>query len=119
MTRCLQTLAKNPFLFLLHQMMSNISNQVDILPGEEFRTAMKASKQLDPLPRFILGDRALKVTLERCWCALSTWAKLTFARNLVWDSLMETVTKDDIEKMKDAGELERMMAELAATVPAD
>ena len=73
----------NPLMLLLHSAMADAAGQVKILPGEEFRAAMRACQKLPTLPLFALGDRHVQATLSRIWCALNTWSKLKFVGDLL------------------------------------
>jgi len=109
-------MATNPFLYCIHQMMAKISNDVDILPGEEFRAAYRAAQKLpEPSPLFVLGDRAVAATLARCWLSMGTITRLRFIYGLLQDCWDE-VKKEDIEDMKNSDMVEKLMRQIAEVV---
>lgn len=63
-----------------------------------------------------LGDRPLGTTLRRVIAALSWWDLIKLVFSLVTDS--NSITKEEIEKMKNHGVLDDLLAEMAEKVPA-
>ena len=52
--------------------------------------------------KVMLGDRPVRVTLARCWAALSRWARIHFIFSLVWGGLFMggEDLKAQVEQMK-------------------
>ena len=52
--------------------------------------------------KVMLGDRPVRVTLARCWAALSRWARIRFICSLVWGGLFTggEDLKAQVEQMK-------------------
>ena len=52
--------------------------------------------------KVMLGDRPVRVTLARCWAALSRWARIRFIFSLVWGGLFMggEDLKAQVEQMK-------------------
>ena len=50
----------------------------------------------------MLGDRPVRVTLARCWAALSRWARVRFVGSLMWGGLTMggADLKAQVEQMK-------------------
>lgn len=52
--------------------------------------------------KVMLGDRPVRVTLARCWAALSRWARVRFIGSLMWGGLTMggADLKAQVEQMK-------------------
>jgi pheromone shutdown protein TraB len=100
---------------LLVSMSANITRQLGMAPGGEFRAAVRACKEV-PGCQLDLGDRPVEVTLQRAIGSLSWWKKLRlFAYILISHS--NTISVEDVEKCKEKDMLEQLLSELAGEFP--
>jgi len=95
---------------------SQVASKLEVMPGEEFRTAYKAAKELEAA--VVLGDRPVQITLTRTWAALDVRQKV----HLLWDMLQMGCFDDDklaetIEQLKDSDMLTKMIEELSEECP--
>ena len=56
--------------------LSAVSKDLEVLPGQDFRTACQEALELRPKARVILGDRPVTVTLRRFWGSLGFFSKV-------------------------------------------
>lgn len=104
---------------LLHCMLlsisANITKQLGMAPGGEFRTAFKEHHQV-PGCKIKLGDRPINITLKRAFGSLSAWQKLKLFGGLLV-SHTSKITKEDVEKTKNRDLLEELLREMAGEFP--
>ncbi len=94
-----------------------LAKQFGIEPGAEMRAAMQAAQQHN-LPLQLI-DRDLGTTMKRVWRSLGFWNRLMLFTGLITSVFSrETVSEDDIEKLKEGDMLESAFAEFAAQSPA-
>ena len=53
-----------------------VSKDLDVLPGQDFRTAYREALALQPEAQIILGDRPVTITLRRFWGSLGFFSKV-------------------------------------------
>nr|CDS15940.1 traB domain containing protein [Echinococcus granulosus] len=100
--------------YLLLRFTKYIMEQIGMAPGGEFRAAFQeASKQAHC--HLILGDRPIKVTLQRAMDALGLWQKTRFFFSLLFG--FEEITPEDVEEMKSEDLLEQLIKALAGDYP--
>jgi len=88
-----------------------------VKPGEEMRAAINVSKELD-IP-FSFADREIQTTLRRAWAKSSLWGKNKLLAALLSSVFSnEKLSEEEIEELKHKSELESMLDELAAYLPA-
>lgn len=94
-----------------------LANQFGIEPGAEMRAAMDGVKQLGlPLQ---LVDRDLGTTMKRVSRSLGFWNKMFLFVGLISSVFSrDSVSEDDIEKLKEGDMLESAFAEFATQSPA-
>ncbi|VDM20283.1 unnamed protein product [Hydatigera taeniaeformis] len=100
--------------YLLLRFTKYIMDQIGMAPGGEFRAAFQeASRQAHC--HLILGDRPIKITLQRAMDALGLWQKTKFFFSLLFD--FEEITPEDVEEMKSEDLLEKLIKALAGDYP--
>ncbi|ELU12512.1 hypothetical protein CAPTEDRAFT_182788 [Capitella teleta] len=104
---------------VLHLMMLSMSayvtKQLGMAPGGEFRTAFKEALKIRGC-RFHLGDRPIKITLQRVLGSLNVWQKIKLGWNLLTSK--EPISKEDVERCKKKDILEEMLKEMTGEFPA-
>lgn len=99
-------------------MSANLTKELGMAPGGEFRRAFEEVHRLSAVHKCILhlGDRPINITLQRSLHNLSYWQ--TF--KIVWKLLRsnEKISKEDIEQCKQKDLLEELMQEMAGEYPA-
>lgn len=89
---------------------------VGVKPGDEMLAAVRVAEELG-LP-CDLCDREVQLTFKRAWGRSSLWNKAKLVASLGESAFSnEKLTEEEIEKLKDRGELEEMMGELADFLP--
>jgi pheromone shutdown protein TraB len=89
---------------------------VGVRPGDEMLAAARAAEELG-IP-YDFCDREVQLTLKRAWAKSSLWNKAKLIASLAESAFSsEKLSEEDIEKLKDKGELEEMMGELADYLP--
>ena len=87
-----------------------------IQPGREMLAAIETAGELD-IP-FSLCDRSVPVTLRRAWAKSNFWNKSKLLAQLAAAAFSnEKPSQDEIEKLKNASELDYMMDEMATYLP--
>jgi pheromone shutdown-related protein TraB len=88
-----------------------------VKPGEEMIAACNTAKELGIPYRFC--DREVQITLRRAWARCSLWSKCKLLASLISSAFStEKLSEKEIENLKQASELDGMMAELASYLPA-
>ena len=84
---------------LLVSMSANITRQLGMAPGGEFRAGLRAARRV-PGCQLDLGDRPVEITLQRAIGGLSWWKKL---RLFVYILLSHStkISPEDVEKCKE------------------
>lgn len=96
-------------------MSANITRDLGMAPGGEFRRAVQEMKML-PNPAIChLGDRAINITLQRALNGLSTWQTLKIAFKLVFCN--NTITKEEVEQCKQKDILDELLEQMADEYP--
>ncbi|XP_071454411.1 traB domain-containing protein isoform X3 [Hetaerina americana] len=99
---------------LLLSMSAHLTKELGMAPGGEFRRAFSEAKNV-PGCVVHLGDRPIKLTLQRALASLSWWQTL----KLTWHIMSkESISKEEVERCKQRDLLEEMLAELTGEFPA-
>jgi len=111
---------KKAFVLLSNLMLAyfqkRIGQRLGIRPGEEMIRAIQAAESVGA--RICLADRDIRTTLSRTWRLMSFWSKIKILVQLVASSGdFDSVTKEDIEKMKTEDVLEVLLAEIGESFP--
>jgi len=93
-----------------------MGNDLGVKPGDEMKTAIETSEQLD-IP-FRLCDREVQTTLRRAWARCGFWSKCKLLATLFTSAFAsEKLSPEEIENLKNRSELDGMMSELADYLP--
>jgi len=94
-----------------------LADQFGIEPGAEMRAAMRCAEEMQ-LP-VLLIDRDLGVTMKRVWRGLGFWNRLLLFSGLIASVFSrESISEEEIEKLKEGDMLESAFAEFAQQSPA-
>lgn len=101
------------FSMLLLQMSAQFAKDLGMAPGGEFRRAFEEIHKL-PGCMLHLGDRPIRITLQRALRALSLWQTI----KLVWKlTSKDTISLEEVEECKQRDLLEKLMQEMAGEFP--
>ncbi|HUX42997.1 MAG TPA: TraB/GumN family protein [Rectinemataceae bacterium] len=93
-----------------------MGSEVGVKPGEEMLAAVSAADELG-IP-YAFCDRDVQTTLKRAWGRSNLWNRSKLLASLVDSAVSgEKLSAEDIEKLKEQNELEKMMGELADFLP--
>jgi pheromone shutdown-related protein TraB len=111
---------KKAFLLLSNLMLTSfqkkIGQKLGIKPGEEMIRAMEAAEAVGA--DIHLADRDIRTTLSRAWRLMGLWTKMKLMTQLVTSmGEVDTIKKEDIEKMKNKDVLETLLSEIGETLP--
>ena len=111
---------KKAFLLLSNLMLSSfqkkIGQKLGIKPGEEIMRAIKAAKTVGA--DIHLADRDVRTTLSRTWRTMGLWTKIKLlAQTVTSMGEIDTIKKEDIEKMKNKDTLEMLLSEIGKSLP--
>lgn len=107
-----------PFQAIYGWLLARIGNDLDVLPGEEFRIAVHEAHAVGA--NVVLGDRPVSITLSRLWAALSLWEKWRLIGGLLWQGLSlidRDEMRQEIEKMKESDVLTEAIKEVGREFP--
>jgi pheromone shutdown-related protein TraB len=93
-----------------------LAQEFKIRAGEEMHRAMSAAKATGA--DVVLVDREIRTTLKRAWAGAGFWSML----RMIWSLIVslfdrETVSAEDIEKLKGTDELALMLEEFSGALP--
>ncbi|KAM3186196.1 hypothetical protein ACTXT7_004831 [Hymenolepis weldensis] len=100
--------------YLLLRASSYIMKQVGMAPGGEFRAAVQCVFRQSHF-HLLLGDRPIRITLQRALDSLSVWMKIKFFFSLLFG--FSEITPEDIEAMKKDDLLEQLLKSLTSEYP--
>lgn len=109
-----QGLVQGVMYTLLLSLSAQLTRELGMAPGGEFRRAFAEAKQI-PGCVIQLGDRPVHLTLRRAISSLSAWQKVKMGFSIVFSR--ETVTKEEVEKCKQRDLLESMLREITGEYP--
>jgi pheromone shutdown-related protein TraB len=93
-----------------------LAREFKIRPGEEMHRAMKAAKVTGA--EVVLADREIRTTLKRAWAGAGFGAMVKMVWSLVVSMFSsETVSAEDVEKLKGNDELALMLEEFSGALP--
>jgi len=94
-----------------------LGNELGVKPGQEMIAAVNTAQEAGIA--FSLCDREVQVTLRRAWANCGFLSKCKLLAALLSSAFVtEKLSADEIENLKNANELDGMMAELAKYLPA-
>lgn len=94
---------------------ANITRQLGMAPGGEFRAAHTGSLQVQNC-RIVLGDRPVQITLQRALSVLGFFQKLRLFTDILISN-RASITKEDVERCKNKDLLEEILKEMAGEFP--
>lgn len=101
---------------VLSSMQKRMGSNVGVKPGEEMKAAITAAEEKGIST--VMVDRPIQTSLRRAWAKNSFWGKMKLLSVLLSSAFgTETVSKEDIEKLKNSNEMDAMMGELADYLP--
>jgi pheromone shutdown-related protein TraB len=93
-----------------------MGDELGVKPGEEMRTAVETAEALG-IPCYFC-DREIQITLRRAWGRCGLWNKCKLLSSLIAGAFStEKLSEGEIENLKQASELDSMMAELSEYLP--
>ena len=102
-------------LFL--QMSAQLTNQLGVAPGGEFRAGYEEAQRINA--KVVLGDRPVGITFKRVLACLSFWQRLylllMFLRTM---GSGLTITPEEVEALKSKDMVTLVIGELASELPA-
>lgn len=99
---------------LMVRMYANVTQELGLAPGGEFRAAYNEVKKM-PGCKLILGDMPIKLTLSRGFNSLPWYRKLKLGFVLLFSDYK--LTREDIENLKKADLLELITKEFGDQFP--
>jgi pheromone shutdown-related protein TraB len=111
---------KKAFLLLSNLMLASfqkkIGKKLGIKPGQEMLEAIKAAEATGA--SIHLADRDVRTTLSRAWRLMGLWTKMKLLAQLVTSfGEVDSIEKEDIEKMKQEDMLETLLKEIGDLLP--
>ena len=111
---------KKAFLLLSNLMLASfqkkIGNKLGIKPGQEMLEAIKAANATEASIHLV--DRDVRTTLSRAWRLMGLWTKMKLLAQLVTSfGEVDSIEKEDIEKMKEQDMLETLLKEMGDLLP--
>lgn len=105
--------ALTSFLFIYAT--GQISKQLGVVPGGEFRSAFNSASLNIPSCLIHLGDRPVNITFQRFIASLSFYDKLKLFFSVLFSS--KSISKEEVERMKNVDILNEMVKELSVEFP--
>ena len=111
---------KKAFLLLSNLLLASfqkkIGSKLGIKPGQEMLEAIKAADATGATIH--LADRDVRTTLSRAWRLMGLWTKMKLLAQLVTSfGEADSITKEDIETMKQQDMLETLLKEIGDLLP--
>ncbi len=102
--------------FLMHSFQRRIAQRFGIEPGAEMRAAIAQAR--DRGARLELIDRDIQISLKRTWASLGFWQRAKVMTQLTGSIFVgNDLDEEDIEKLRDSGNLSDLMSALAEALP--
>jgi len=111
---------KKAFLLLSNLMLAyfqkKIGQKLGSKPGEEMMRAVQAAEAVDA--NIHLADRDIRTTLSRTWRFMGLWTKIKLLAQLITSTgELDSITAEDVEKMKREDVLETLLSEIGEELP--
>lgn len=101
---------------MLAYFQKRVGQKLGIRPGEEVIRAIQAAESVGA--RICLADRDIRTTLSRTWRLMGFWKKIKLLVQLVTSAGdFDSVSEEDIEKMKTEDVLEMLLSEIGESFP--
>ena len=102
---------------ILSSFQKRMGADVGVKPGEEMKAAIAVAEELS-IPA-VMVDRPIQMTLKRAWAKNSLWGKCKLLAVLLSSAFEKSeISAEEIEKLKNESEMDSMMNEIAAYLPA-
>ena len=102
---------------ILSSFQKRMGADVGVKPGEEMKAAIAVAEELN-IPA-VMVDRPIQMTLKRAWAKNSLWGKCKLLAVLLSSAFENSeISAEEIEKLKNESEMDSMMNEIAAYLPA-
>ena len=93
-----------------------LGSQLGVKPGAEMLEAIQASDRVGA--ELLLGDRDVKITLQRTWRGMPFWEKTKALSQLLASFFVrDEISKEEIEKLKESDALSEAMQMLSEQSP--
>ncbi len=93
-----------------------LGRELGVTPGAELLAGVRKAEEIGAGLELI--DRDIHVTLKRTWRSVSFWQKLTLLSAILQSLIFrDEISADDIERLKEQGQMGDMMAEFARALP--
>ena len=103
--------------FLMHSFQRRIAQRFGIEPGAEMKEAIAQARERGA--RLELIDRDIQISLKRTWASLGFWQRTKVMAQLAGSVFVgDDLEEEDIEKLRDSGNLTDLMSALAEALPA-
>ncbi len=103
--------------FLMHSFQRRIAQRFGIEPGAEMRAAIAQARERGA--RLELIDRDIQISLKRTWSSLGFWQRVQVMAQLAGSVFVgDDLDEEDIEKLREGGNLTDLMSALANALPA-
>jgi pheromone shutdown-related protein TraB len=111
---------KKATLLLMNLAISSFQNrlakQFDIKPGQEMIQGIESAKETGA--ELVLADRNIQITFSRIWHNLGLTGKAQLLNSVFFSIFSkETISEDDLEKMKSQDTLNAVLAEFTESFP--
>ena len=111
---------KKAFLLLSNLMLASfqkkIGEKLGIKPGEEMLRAVKAAEEAGA--DIELADRDIRITLSRAWRLMGFLSKIKLLAQFILSmGQSDSISEEDIEKMKERDVLESLLEEIGESMP--
>ncbi|WP_138416761.1 TraB/GumN family protein [Aquibacillus sediminis] len=93
-----------------------MAKQFGINAGQEMIQGMESAKEVDA--ELVLADRNIQITFARIWHGVGFWGKVKLLMQIIFSIFSnETITEEEMEKMKSQDMLDSMLDELTVSFP--
>ncbi|TVR67696.1 MAG: TraB/GumN family protein [Spirochaetaceae bacterium] len=111
---------RQAFLLLSNLVLSSFQRRMGagtgVVPGAEMLAAVRAAEEQGI--GYTFGDRPVTATLKRAWARTGFWGKNKLLAAMIAAAFSrETVSEEDLARLREQNELENMLAELADYLP--
>lgn len=111
---------KKATMLLMNLAISSFQNrmakQFDVTPGQEQIQGIASAKEIGA--ELVLADRDIQVTFARIWGNLGFWGKSQLLAGVIFGIFeKDTITEEEMEKMKRQDTLQAVLAEFTESFP--
>lgn len=111
---------KKATMLLMNLAISSFQNrmakQFDVTPGAEQIQGINSAKEIGA--ELVLADRDIQVTFSRIWSNLGFWGKSQLLAGVIFGIFeKDTITEEEMEKMKQQDTLQAVLAEFTDSFP--